>query len=68
LFEKLPLAPLKDFADFQPWIFDFLLCTGTNSPFETLADFVAAAKAKPGLFVKFMEQHPNVANRAPTVT
>src|SRR6202051_694781 len=49
LFEKLPFDPLKDFAPISSLgFFDFLLCTGANSPFKTLADFVAAAKAKPG--------------------
>jgi tripartite-type tricarboxylate transporter receptor subunit TctC len=49
LFEKLPFDPLKDFAPISSLgFFDFLLCTGANSEFKTLADFVAAAKAKPG--------------------
>jgi tripartite-type tricarboxylate transporter receptor subunit TctC len=49
LFEKLPFDPLKDFAPISSLgFFDFLLCTDANSPFKTLADFVAAAKAKPG--------------------
>jgi tripartite-type tricarboxylate transporter receptor subunit TctC len=49
LFEKLPFDPLKDFAPISSLgFFDFLLCTGANSPFKTLADFIAAAKAKPG--------------------
>src|SRR4029077_18421139 len=49
LFEKLPFDPLKDFAPISSLgFFDFLLCAGANSPFKTLADFVAAAKAKPG--------------------
>jgi tripartite-type tricarboxylate transporter receptor subunit TctC len=48
LFEKLPFDPLKDFAPISSLgFFDFLLCTGANSPFKTLADFVAAAKARP---------------------
>src|SRR5882757_1236051 len=46
LFEKLPFDPLKDFAPISSLgFFDFLLCTGANSPFKTLADFVADAKA-----------------------
>jgi tripartite-type tricarboxylate transporter receptor subunit TctC len=49
LFEKLPFDPLKDFAPISSLgFFDFLFCTGANSPFRSLADFVAAAKAKPG--------------------
>jgi tripartite-type tricarboxylate transporter receptor subunit TctC len=49
LFEKLPFDPLKDFAPISSLgFFDFLLCTGANSEFKTLGDFVTAAKAKPG--------------------
>ena len=49
LFEKLPFDPLKDFAPISSLgFFDFLLCTGANSEFKTLADFVAAARATPG--------------------
>ena len=49
LFEKLPFDPLKDFAPISSLgFFDFLLCTGANSEFKTLGDFVAAARAKPG--------------------
>ena len=49
LFEKLPFDPLKDFEPISSLgFFDFLFCTGANSQFKTLADFVATAKAKPG--------------------
>lgn len=49
LFEKLPFDPLKDFAPISSLgFFDFLLCTGANSEFRTLGDFVAAARARPG--------------------
>jgi tripartite-type tricarboxylate transporter receptor subunit TctC len=49
LFEKLPFDPLKDFAPVSSLgFFDFVLCTNVASPFKTLADFIAAAKAKPG--------------------
>jgi tripartite-type tricarboxylate transporter receptor subunit TctC len=49
LFDQLPYDPLKDFAPISSLgFFDFVLATGASSPFETLADFVAAAKAKPG--------------------
>jgi putative tricarboxylic transport membrane protein len=49
LFNKLPFDPLKDFTPVSSLgLFDFVLATGASSPFKTLADFVAAAKAKPG--------------------
>jgi tripartite-type tricarboxylate transporter receptor subunit TctC len=49
LFKHLPFDPLKDFAPISSLgFFDFILTTGANSPFKTLADFIAAAKAKPG--------------------
>jgi tripartite-type tricarboxylate transporter receptor subunit TctC len=49
LFKHLPFDPLKDFAPISSLgFFDFIFTTGANSPFKTLADFIAAAKAKPG--------------------
>jgi tripartite-type tricarboxylate transporter receptor subunit TctC len=49
LFEKLPFDPLKDFiAVSSLGFFDFVLCTNASSGFKTLAEFIAAAKAKPG--------------------
>jgi tripartite-type tricarboxylate transporter receptor subunit TctC len=49
LFEKLPFDPLKDFAPVSSLgFFDFVLCTNASSGFKTLAEFIAAAKAKPG--------------------
>jgi tripartite-type tricarboxylate transporter receptor subunit TctC len=49
LFKKLPFDPLKDFAPISSLgYFDFVLATGAKSEFKTLADFVAAARAKPG--------------------
>jgi len=49
LFEKLPFDPVKDFAPVSSLgFFDFVLCTGASSGFKTLAEFIAAAKAKPG--------------------
>jgi tripartite-type tricarboxylate transporter receptor subunit TctC len=49
LFEKLPFDPLKDFAPVSSLgFFDFILCTGASSDFRTLADFIAAARTKPG--------------------
>jgi tripartite-type tricarboxylate transporter receptor subunit TctC len=49
LFEKLPFDPMKDFVPISSLgFFDFIFCTGASSDFTTLADFIAAAKAKPG--------------------
>ena len=49
LFKKLPFDPLKDFAPISSLgFFDFILSTSAGSEFKTLADFIAAAKAKPG--------------------
>ena len=49
LFKKLPFDPLKDFVPISSLgTFDFIFATSGNSPLKTLADFVAAAKAKPG--------------------
>jgi tripartite-type tricarboxylate transporter receptor subunit TctC len=49
LFEKLPFDPVKDFAPVSSLgFFDFALVTSASSGFKTLAEFIAAAKAKPG--------------------
>jgi tripartite-type tricarboxylate transporter receptor subunit TctC len=49
LFDHLPYDPLKDFAPISSLgFFDFVFATNADSPFKTLADFIAAAKAKPG--------------------
>ena len=49
LFKKLPFDPLKDFEPISSLgFFDFVFATGANSEFKTLADFIAAARAKPG--------------------
>jgi tripartite-type tricarboxylate transporter receptor subunit TctC len=49
LFEHLPFDPLKDFAAISSLgFFDFILATNADSEFRTLAEFVAAAKARPG--------------------
>jgi tripartite-type tricarboxylate transporter receptor subunit TctC len=49
LFKKLPFDPLRDFAPISSLgLFDFIFATGADSEFKTIADFVAAAKAKPG--------------------
>jgi tripartite-type tricarboxylate transporter receptor subunit TctC len=48
LFKKLPFDPLKDFEPISSLgFFDFVFATGANSEFRTLADFIAAAKARP---------------------
>ena len=49
LFNNLPYDPLKDFTPISSLgFFDFIFATNADSPFKTLADFIAAAKAKPG--------------------
>jgi len=49
LFSHLPYDPLKDFAPISSLgTFDFVFATNADSGFKTLADFIAAAKAKPG--------------------
>ncbi len=49
LFKQLPFDPLKDFAPISSLgYFDFIFATGADSEFKTLADFIKAAKAKPG--------------------
>lgn len=49
LFKKLPYDPLKDFVPISSLgFFDFIFATSGNSPFKTLPEFIAAARAKPG--------------------
>ena len=49
LFEKLPFDPVKDFAPISSLgFFDLVFCTNASSPYKTIGDFIAAAKAKPG--------------------
>src|SRR5882757_3689268 len=49
LFKKLPFDPLKDFVPISSLgTFDFIFATSGTTPFKALAEFVAAAKAKPG--------------------
>jgi tripartite-type tricarboxylate transporter receptor subunit TctC len=49
LFEKLPFDPIRDFVPISSLgFFDFIFATSASSDFRTLAEFVAAAKAKPG--------------------
>lgn len=48
LFNNLPYDPLKDFAPISSLgFFDFIFATNADSPFKTLADFIAVARAKP---------------------
>jgi tripartite-type tricarboxylate transporter receptor subunit TctC len=45
----LPFDPIKDFLPISSLgFFDFIFATSASSEFRTLADFVAAAKARPG--------------------
>ena len=49
LFDNLPFDPVKDFAAISSLgFFDFVFATNADSQFKTLADFIAAARAKPG--------------------
>jgi tripartite-type tricarboxylate transporter receptor subunit TctC len=49
LFTKLPYDPLKDFVPISSLgFFDFIFATSGNSPFKSLPEFIAVAKAKPG--------------------
>ncbi|MDO9060962.1 MAG: tripartite tricarboxylate transporter substrate binding protein [Bradyrhizobium sp.] len=49
LFKALPYDPLRDFAPISSLgYFDFVFATSADSPFKTLADVIAAARAKPG--------------------
>jgi tripartite-type tricarboxylate transporter receptor subunit TctC len=49
LFNNLPYDPLRDFHPISSLgFFDFVFATTPESEFKTLADFIAAAKAKPG--------------------
>jgi len=49
LFKKLPFDPLRDFEPVSSLgFFDFVFSTGATSEFNTLEDFIAAAKARPG--------------------
>jgi tripartite-type tricarboxylate transporter receptor subunit TctC len=49
LFEKLPFDPVKDFTPVSSLgFFDFAFVTSASSGFKTLAELIAAAKAKPG--------------------
>jgi len=50
LFDKLPFDPLKDFTPVSSLgFFDFVFATSASSGLATLADFIAAAKEKPGV-------------------
>jgi tripartite-type tricarboxylate transporter receptor subunit TctC len=49
IFAQLPYDTLKDFTDIVPFTEQpNVMVVGTDSPYRTLADLVAAAKAKPG--------------------
>jgi tripartite-type tricarboxylate transporter receptor subunit TctC len=49
LFEKLPFDPVKEFVPISSLgYFDFIFATNGDSAFKSLAEFIAAAKAKPG--------------------
>jgi putative tricarboxylic transport membrane protein len=49
LFNNLPYNPLRDFDPISSLgFFDFVFATTPESEFKTLADFIVAAKAKPG--------------------
>ena len=48
LFKSLPYDPVKDFAPISSMgYFDFLFCVNATSRFQTMADFVKAAREKP---------------------
>ncbi|HSW18243.1 MAG TPA: tripartite tricarboxylate transporter substrate-binding protein, partial [Ramlibacter sp.] len=49
IYEKLPYDPLKDFAPItQIYKSPLLLLVAENSPYKSVADIIAAAKAQPG--------------------
>ena len=49
LFNKLPFDPVKDFVPISSLgYFDFIFATNAESGVTSLAEFIAAAKAKPG--------------------
>lgn len=49
LFKKLPFNPVKDFEPISTLgYFDFIFVTNAASKFQTVADLIAIAKAKPG--------------------
>jgi len=50
LYRALPYDPLKDFSPISLLgAFDLILATGTGSEFTSLADFIGAARARPGV-------------------
>ncbi len=49
LFKQLPFDPIKDFVPVSSMgYFDLVLVTSSNGAYKTLADFMKAAKEKPG--------------------
>jgi tripartite-type tricarboxylate transporter receptor subunit TctC len=50
IYAQLPYDTLKDFTDIVPFTEQpNVMVVNTDAPYKTLADFVAAAKAKPGV-------------------
>src|SRR5260370_52305 len=48
-FKKLRFDPLRDFEPISSLgVLDFVFATGAGSEFQTLAEFIAGAKARPG--------------------
>ena len=49
IYRNLPYNPVKDFAPITPLFRNsFFVIVGTNSTYKSVADLIAAAKAKPG--------------------
>jgi len=49
LYAKVPYDPVRDFAPVaQATVYQYVLVTLATSPFKSIADIVAAARAKPG--------------------
>ncbi len=49
LFKKLPFDPIKDFAPISSiGFFDFIVGVNADSPYKSLADLIAYARANPG--------------------
>lgn len=49
LFKKLPFDPVKDFAPISSiGFFDFIVGVNADSPYKSLADLIAFARANPG--------------------
>jgi tripartite-type tricarboxylate transporter receptor subunit TctC len=49
IYRNLPYDPVKDFAPITPLFRNsFFVVVGTNSPYKSVGDLIAAAKSKPG--------------------